>query len=255
MTSKRNWTREELILAFNLYCKIPFGQIHIRNPKIIELAHLIGRTPSAVSWKLANFARLDPEIQARGLSGAAHGSKKEQEVWDEFNHDWETLSFESEMIGARVRNKQIEDTFELEDIQLPEYGIERETFVKVRVNQRFFRATVLAAYHNQCCITGLNVISLLNASHIVPWSHDPKNRVNPRNGLCLNALHDRAFDRGLITVTEDYKVKISPEIKYMENAAIKDHLIKYENLAIMLPDRFLPDQKLLGYHRRHIFQP
>src|SRR5271155_4885876 len=57
---RRDWTREELIVAFNLYCKIPFGRIHIRNPLIIELAKAIGRTPSAVSWKLANFARLDP---------------------------------------------------------------------------------------------------------------------------------------------------------------------------------------------------
>lgn len=49
---RKNWKREELVVAFNLYCKIPFGQIHIRNPKIAELANLIGRSPSAVSWKL-----------------------------------------------------------------------------------------------------------------------------------------------------------------------------------------------------------
>jgi putative restriction endonuclease len=39
------WTREELIIAFNLYCKIPFGKIHNRNPEIIELAKILGRTP------------------------------------------------------------------------------------------------------------------------------------------------------------------------------------------------------------------
>lgn len=57
------WTRDELILAFNLYCKIPFGTIHIRNPQIIALAKVLRRTPSAVSWKLANFASLDPSLK------------------------------------------------------------------------------------------------------------------------------------------------------------------------------------------------
>ncbi|MCB9421550.1 MAG: HNH endonuclease [Ardenticatenaceae bacterium] len=254
MASRRNWSRDELILAFNLYCKTPFGQIHNRNPNIIELANLISRTPSSVSWKLANFARLDPAIQARGLSGATHGSKKEKEIWDEFHQDWESLSFESEALGARLNNKNIEDSVVLDDIHLPRTGKERETIVKVRVNQNFFRATVLAAYHFECCITGLNITSLLNASHIVPWSNDPKNRVNPRNGLCLNALHDRAFDRGLLTITEDYRVKISSIVKENVQSAVQDYLLKYDDVEINLPDKFIPDQELLKYHRTHIFQ-
>jgi hypothetical protein len=69
--ARRDWTRDELILAFNLYCKTPFGKIHIRNPDVIALATAIGRTPSAVSWKLANFARLDPPLQERKVSGTA----------------------------------------------------------------------------------------------------------------------------------------------------------------------------------------
>ena len=41
---RREWTREELIVALNLYCKIPLGRIHIRNPLVIELVRAIGRT-------------------------------------------------------------------------------------------------------------------------------------------------------------------------------------------------------------------
>ncbi len=254
MASRKYWSRDELILAFNLYCKTPFGQIHNRNPNIIELARLINRTPSAVSWKLANYARLDPAIQARGLAGASHGSKKEKEVWDEFHNDWESLSYESEKLEATLRDRNLQDIIELDHIHLPQEGLEHEAIVKVRVNQNFFRATVLAAYHFECCITGLSITSLLNASHIVPWSSDSKNRVNPRNGLCLNALHDRAFDRGLITLTEDYRVKISPTIIADKQAAIQDYLLKYDGVKIMLPDKFMPDQDLLSYHRTHIFQ-
>ena len=95
--TRRNWTREELIIAFNLYCKTPFGQIHIRNPEIIDLANLIKRTPSAVSWKLANFARLDPSLQRRGIVGATHGSKSEKVIWDEFNQEY-VLTYKDRLI-------------------------------------------------------------------------------------------------------------------------------------------------------------
>lgn len=61
------WTRDELILAINLYCKLPFGKIHRGNPDIVELANLLGRTPSSIAYKLVNFASLDPSLQARGI--------------------------------------------------------------------------------------------------------------------------------------------------------------------------------------------
>ena len=66
------WTREELILAINLYCKLPFGRLHRNNPAVIHLASLIGRTPSSVAYKLVNFASLDPSLQARGIKGGPH---------------------------------------------------------------------------------------------------------------------------------------------------------------------------------------
>src|SRR5713226_8078172 len=95
---RRDWTRKELIVAFNLYRKIPFGKIHLRNPSIVQLAKAIGRTPSAVSWKLANFARLDPSLQKRNIAGATHGARAEVEVWKEFSNDWDRLAFESERL-------------------------------------------------------------------------------------------------------------------------------------------------------------
>jgi putative restriction endonuclease len=207
-----NWSREELIIAFNLYCKIPFGRIHNRTPEIIALAETLGRTPSAVSWKLANFARLDPALQDRNIAGASHGSKLDVEIWEEFNHDWDKLSFESEKLLAEKTGKRVEEIAEIETIDLPKEGKEREAFVKIRVNQNFFRKAVLASYNFKCCITGLGIPELLNASHIIPWSKDEANRVNPQNGLCLNAIHDRAFDRGLLTVTPEFKIKISKSI-------------------------------------------
>ncbi len=221
------WTRDELIIAYNLYRKIPFGRIHIHNPEIVSLAKALGRTPSAVSWKLANFASLDPSLKKRNITGASHGSKADLEVWNEFNGDWDRLAFESEKLLAQKMGRQIEDVLDVEVIYLPKTGVERETLVKIRVNQSFFRRSVLAAYNFQCCITGLEIPELLNASHIIPWAKDVANRVNPRNGLCLNAIHDRAFDRGLLTITPDFTVKISNSIKQeIPSNAVKDFLIR-----------------------------
>jgi putative restriction endonuclease len=247
----RDWTREELIVAFNLYCKIPFGRIHIRNPLVIELAAAIGRTPSAVSWKLANFARLDPALQKRNIAGAAHGAKAEVEIWNEFRSNWEALAFESERLLGQITGRVAE--LDEESAVFPE-GKTRAAIVRTRVNQGFFRAAILAAYGSSCCITGCSVPELLNASHIVPWAADVKNRTNPRNGLCLNALHDRAFDCGLLTVTPDLRVKISTKAKRKSSdVGTRELLLRYENASISLPRRFAPEAEFLTYHNEHVF--
>lgn len=248
---RRDWTREELIVAFNLYCKIPFGRIHMRNPLIVELARAIGRTPSAVSWKLANFARLDPSLQKRNISGAGHGARTEVEIWKEFSNDWDRLAFESERLLDQLTGRM--PKFVEETREFPA-GMSRESFIQTRVNQGFFRTAVLAAYGARCCITGLAIPQLLTASHIVPWSVDIKNRTNPRNGLCLNALHDRAFDCGLLTVTQDLKVKCSPRIERKRaDECHRRFLLSYEGASIFLPHHFAPNPDFLRYHNEEIF--
>jgi putative restriction endonuclease len=250
-----NWTRDELILAFNLYCKIPFGTIHTRNPQVIALAKILGRTPSAISWKLVNLAHLDPTLRARNVVGASHVSKLDVEIWNEFTGDWGRLAFESEKLLAKKQRLPIEKVADIDMDGLPRAGKERRAMVMQRVNQAFFRKAVLAAYDGRCCITGLQVSQLLVASHIVPWSKDEVNRVNPRNGLCLNALHDRAFDSGLMTITPDYHVKLSPEIlEVVMDPAAKGLLAKFERRRIKLPGRFLPDREFLEYHNQHVYR-
>jgi len=247
---RRKWTRDELILAFNLYCKTSFGRIHNRNPEIITLAKALGRTPSALSWKLANFARFDPALKQRNISGAGHGGKLEGEVWSEFFQNWEKLSFESEKLRINLLGERVE----LDKDEVFPDGKTREALVRLRVNQGFFRAAILAAYGSKCCITGLAVSDLLCASHIVPWSIDLKNRTNPRNGLCLNAFHDRAFDRGYFTITSGYKVQLSPSVHKLKDAGAKILLHPFEGAEIRLPGRFQPDVSFLKYHSEHIYR-
>jgi putative restriction endonuclease len=247
--SGTNWTRKEHILAFNLYCQIPFGTIHMRNPKIIELARLLRRSVGSVSYKLSNFARLDPSLQARGIKGSQHGAKGEAEVWQEFADDPEELAFESEQLLANRLGKPLEEVSEISVRDLPREGIERAALIRIRVNQSFFRRRILSAYEFTCCVTGLSVRELLVASHIVPWSQDPKNRLNPRNGLCLNALHDRAFDRGLMWVDNTLCVRFSPQLRERRNLdEALEWALSFEGTRLRLPDQFSPDGKLLSQH-------
>jgi putative restriction endonuclease len=75
------WTRDELILALNLYLKLPFGKLHSRTPEIVHLAKIIGRTANSVAMRLNNFASVDPFHQKRGIKGLEGGKKQVNEFW------------------------------------------------------------------------------------------------------------------------------------------------------------------------------
>jgi putative restriction endonuclease len=254
--SRQNWTREETLLAFELYCRVPFGKIHATNKDIIELANIIGRTPSSVSMKMCNLASLDPELKKRGIKGLAHRCKMEATIWEEFQTDWESLALESKEILAKLKKENIDSEI-LSDNEKNPIGEDKERLVKQRVGQYFFRAAVLSSYENRCCITGISINQLLIASHIKPWkcSNIKTERTNPRNGLCLNALHDKAFDQGLITINKEYQIVLSPKIKEKRLDEItKVWIVGYEGQKIILPHRFLPESQFIEYHNDVVFQ-
>ncbi|NOT91460.1 HNH endonuclease [Ferruginibacter sp.] len=250
------WTRDELILAVNLYCKLPFGKMHKGNQEIIALSNIIDRTPSAIARKLGNFASFDPTLQERGIRGLSNSGKLDAEIWNEFYNNWSDALIESEKLLAKTKHTTIEKLNKIEIDDLPKEGKDKERLVKVRVNQSIFRTMILATYNNKCCITGIDNPDLLIASHIVPWSKDEKNRLNPMNGLCLNALHDRAFDKGLITVSaDDYCIKVSSKLKKKNiPESIEMNFIKLEGVSIFLPDKFLPSKEFLKNHNDY-FMP
>jgi putative restriction endonuclease len=249
MNRNLKWTRNELVLALNLYYKTPFGKMHKANPNVIELALILNRTPSAVSWKLVNFASFDESLQARGIVGARNASRLDKEIWEEFYNNLDLLAYESEnLLLKKIKIKKgIGEDFELRE------GLDKERLIKTRVNQSFFRSTILASYNCTCCITGIQNADLLIAGHIVPWSKSVKNRLNPRNGILTNLLHDKAFDLGYITINEDYKVLISSEILSSNNQIDQEYFNKYHGQSIILPSKFLPDKNFLRMHNNDIF--
>lgn len=129
--------------------------------------------------------------------------------------------------------KSIEEVADIETRDLSVEGIEREATVRVRVNQSFFRRRIVSAYEFRCCVTGLAVPELLVASHIVPWAQDAANRLNLRNGLCLNAIHDRAFDRGLMIVDDAMLVRFSPRLREKDGDGA-DWLLAFDGRPLRL---------------------
>jgi putative restriction endonuclease len=255
---QRNWNREETIVAFNLYCKIPFRESTKNNPLIIKFSKILGRTPSAIAMKIANLGSLDPELKERGITGLINGSRMDEEIWNEFNGDWNRLAFESERILATLQSDSLEKVAESkplgEDLFMPE-GADRQTIIKARVNQGFFRAAVLSAYGGKCCITGVSVPQLLVASHIIPWSVRTDTRTNPRNGLLLNSVHDKAFDAGLITITTDYEVNVSKYMhEFLPDRIIKEWFVDYAGKKIAMPEKFLPSKEYIRWHNENIFK-
>ncbi|MBF4506577.1 HNH endonuclease [Flavobacterium sp. JLP] len=249
------WTREELIVTVNLYYKLPFGRLHRLNPAVIHLANLIGRTPDSVAYKLVNFASLDPSLKARGIKGASNTSKLDVKIWNEFFENLDILPFESEKLLANFEHMSIEQLNHIPEFELQKEGKTRDQLLKVRVNQSFFRSSILASYNNTCCITGIQQPEFLIAGHIKPWSVDEKNRLNPQNGIAINALHDKAFETGLLTITTDFKIKISSTLlKQKKSKSIEDYFLKFDNQDIILPSRFFPDIEFLKYHNEFRFK-
>jgi hypothetical protein len=248
-----NWTRPETLAALHIYLQLPFGQLHRNQPKIKELASWIGRTPSAVALKLVNFASQDPQIIARGLSGMANASKLDKAIWHELQIHWDPVALEAAANYEKLaRNHGVVPDADIVQ-ELPDFaeGKTRTASVQVRVNQARFRKSVLASYGSTCCISGLQHEKLVIASHIVPWSMDTKNRLNPQNGLCLSALHDKAYDQGLITVMPDFTVRISDRLKTLKDDPFMAHaLLRFEGKSITLPERFRPAPEFLAFHAR-----
>ncbi|MBU5434473.1 HNH endonuclease [Pseudoflavonifractor sp. MSJ-37] len=252
----QKWSEEETILAFYRYCQVPLSKATSDHPDIIRLAELLGRTTGSVRLKFSNLAHFDPNAKSRNISGMSHGSRFDEIVTKQFWNDWEGLVFKAMEIEADLQGTTVEEL--VSDTRDMPVGATIDRTTRARVGQTFFREAVLSAYQQKCCITGLAVPSLLIASHIKPWSKsDPcTERTNPANGLCLNGLHDRAFDQGLITVLPDYTVRVSSRL-HMQSTDDPGvaWLLACDRQEIRKPDRFLPKREFLEYHNEVIFRP
>ena len=262
MAQGKRWTREELFLALNLYHKLTFGQLHERQPTIIALAEKMRRTPGSLAMKLTNLASFDPVLKLRGLRGLPGASRLDGMVWQEFHENLSEAAPASEEALRRLFNVNEEDELEV----LPKEGIRvhrlpragtTETIanVKIRRGQEYFRDAVLNNFAERCGVCGLPVRDLLVASHILPWSKFPEERLNVRNGLCLSRLHDAAFDQYLIAFDEKMRLLLSARLKAeLPQLSVKENFAAFAGNALVFPDDAQPpDQEFLRQHRARFF--
>jgi putative restriction endonuclease len=240
-SNRKMWTDAELVQVLALYCQLPFGKMHSRNPIVVHFAETLNRTPSSIALKLVNFASFDPDLKARGIRGMSNASKLDQTIWDRYFGRWEELS-----------------TMNAAEQVVSEHWAGRLTRVKrtvfARLGQGFFRNAVLSAYEGKCCLTEISEPSLLRASHIIPWSISEPRRLDPSNGICLNALHDAAFDSGLIGFDAELRMKLSEAAREaMPQKIFSSYFLCYNGKKIRHPERFSPHVECLKYHLENVF--
>lgn len=246
----RLWTRDELILAFELYCRVPFGRITTRNPLIRELAEQLGRTPASVTRKLGNFGAFDPELSARNVVGLTHGSKLDRAIWDEFHKDWNGLVVRAHELRSVCGLKRRAEAA----TSGPAGPSEKIVTTKQRLHQSFFRDAVISSYDSRCCVTGIPVVECLVAGHIIPWSVDERRRADPTNGVCMSATFDRLFDSGLVTIEDDLTLRVSGRVLNLKDQAAADLITARHGQKITPPARFHPDLACLRWHRDNVFR-
>lgn len=230
------WTRDQLLIALRFYIRLPFGRLYGTNPEIVQAARAIGRTSDALAMKAVNFASLDPEQRARGIRALGNTSKADRALWAEYRENAEAISSAAEEASARIG----EQPLPAPEVEFAGWTgpTDRVQMVRVRRVQGLFRAAVLISYENRCALTGLALPELLNASHITPWSQSVARRAHPTNGICLNTLLDRAFDRGLFTFDDSLRVIVSERWNSIEpSVARKLDLAELHGRSLTTADR------------------
>ena len=136
-------------------------------------------------------------------------------------------------------------------------GEDKVTQTKHRKGQEYFRRMIIANYGGRCALTNINIPQLLIASHIIPWEdkNHKKERLNPCNGILLSALYDKAFDRGLITISPDnYTVQLSSSLRECEDESYYDkHFGCVKGLKLAMPAEYIPNRDFLAWHRDNVF--
>jgi len=251
------WTHDQLLAAFYLYLQLKPNEIQSPSPLVSLFALHLGKPKEAITAKLRTLAQLDPVLANQSIRSSDNVTELDQKVATEFQNRWTATVLTAsdayeDIVGAYKEALDPPQISASDAAYLFNAGQTREAIVQVRVNQRIFRKAILNGYDSTCCISGLKNEKLLIASHIVPWSMDVENRLNPENGLCLSALHDRAYDQGLITVLPDFTIRVSPRLlKQKGNSFLSHSLLRYDGRKITLPGRFQPRTDFLKSHSRH----
>jgi len=130
------------------------------------------------------------------------------------------------------------------------YGAEYVT--RARLGQGAFRVLVTDAYRRRCAVTGEKTLPVLQAAHIKPFASEGPNRVE--NGLLLRSDLHTLFDLGYMTVTNDFKVEVSPQIRTkFENG--REYYRHQGQSLLFVPESVSerPSKEFLDWHHDKVF--
>ena len=136
--------------------------------------------------------------------------------------------------------------------------LDPETYqIEIYTRDTIFRREIVRSYNDTCCITGIRVVapfsfSMVDACHIVPFHKTFNN--HPNNGIALCPNLHRAFDKGAISINDDYKVIVSS--MFVENKEALYSFTRLSGIQIFLPreNNYYPSQESLAWHRKHLFK-
>lgn len=261
----KKWTDEERYAALKLYFELEFGQFHSKNPSVIQLAELLGRTPGSIAMKLGNFASLDPTLDRKGFTNVSAADRalmvrfhnQPQRVVDEMERAADHLEYHAAQQTSSVEvdhdRPGLMDSASTFDISGRPTIVRRER--NERLNQGFFRRAVISGYRFQCCVCRLTMIRMLEAAHIKPHKDDETCRLRPDNGLSLCRNHHKAFDEGYWTLNSQFQIELDPRIHRLatRDQAIGDMLVAFDGKKIHQPFRYLPSADFIEWHRENTF--
>ncbi|PKO56256.1 MAG: hypothetical protein CVU19_01785 [Betaproteobacteria bacterium HGW-Betaproteobacteria-13] len=123
--------------------------------------------------------------------------------------------------------------------------------VTQRVGQDIFRRALIEYWGGRCAVTGLDVVELLRASHIKPWSDckSDAERLDVFNGLLLAPQLDALFDKGWVTFSDDGQLLRSSQLSDQQWELLG--IGEGEGLAVSLADEH---QEYLKWHRSVLFR-
>jgi predicted restriction endonuclease len=118
---------------------------------------------------------------------------------------------------------------------------------KRRVGQQKFSKLIKENYNYACAVCGISEPEFLIAGHISAWSEDINNRLNPQNGICFCAFHDKAFEHGYLGISDNFEIVLNQRINHY--SPIFPQLKGVLGKRITLPNNNFPDRELLRKHR------
>ena len=195
------WSREDIIIAYALYCVTPLGKINPSNKVIQQVTEIIPHSVASIVMRMRNFRYIDPKVS----SGLKNVAKADRMIYEEFKHDWGSLSLEAETLTGLA----IFDSSPLQGAKplssLTNHG--RVSRNDTSSSRRCLRLTTTGALYPAA------LPQMLVASHIKPYSQcrSEADRSAPTTDL-PQYFYDKAFDRGLITITPSMKIYVSPII-------------------------------------------